>query len=187
MRKSLSLAFIMLSFFVCVCLSYGQESGFSMKARIGVNMSELKGSGDDIKSESGLGGQMFLNMDYEFKNKIYIESGLGLSYKTGRIKINSAYWKNDDAVKAVFLQLPLQIGYKVKINDTGTSFRPAAGFYFAYDVTKNNYGDNFDKGLIVSAGLSFNKAVVDFGYEHGFDNKSYSRRTFFLTLGYTLH
>lgn len=191
MRQVLLPAFVMLSLFVCVQLSHGQDSGFFMRTRTGVNISELKTSDNNIKSEFGLGAGVSLNFDYTFRNNLYLESGLGISYKTGKLKSDSQLWtgKNERELKSAFLQLPVQLGYKINLSDIDpVAFRPAVGLYLAYNVTGTDIPglNDWDKGLLLTLGFSFNKAVLDLGYEYGFKSNNFSRNTFFLTLGYTL-
>ncbi|MFV0418728.1 MAG: porin family protein [Dysgonomonas sp.] len=106
-------------------------------AKAGLNISELKGHPENMKSDVGFNAGIVV--DYNFNANLYLSSGLEFYNK--RIKYDHGVYSipgydiviPSSSKKAMYLQVPLHLGYKFYAADM---FRiaPHVGPYVAYGV-----------------------------------------------------
>lgn len=105
--------------------------------KAGLNLSRFQGHPENMRSDIGFTGGIVI--DYAFYSNLYMSTGIEFHNK--RIKydheVHSIPAYNivipDAAVKAMYLQIPLHLGYKFNVTDM---FRiaPHVGPYIAYGV-----------------------------------------------------
>lgn len=142
MKKLLFLISVML----LVCKASAQVK---VGVEAGVNLSRMVGS-SSLPSEktAKVGGQMGVNVDYEFKNRWMLMSGLTFVRMQGELELGENYngasagaYTNLTSLmkfpevqsKINYLQVPLKLGYHFRLNER-FSVIPSVGAYFAYGV-----------------------------------------------------
>lgn len=113
----------------------------------GANLSRMVGT-SSLPSEktAKVGGQLGVNVDYEFKNRWMLMSGLTFVRMQGELELGenyngasadsyanlSSFMKFPEVqTKINYLQVPLKLGYHFRLNER-FSMIPSAGAYFAY-------------------------------------------------------
>ena len=144
----------------------------SLGLKGGVNFS--RANGDITKNKSGFNAG--LTLDLNLPAGWAIMSGLEITTKGTKFK------ESDVSVNAMYLQLPIHLGYKFGV--PGAKFHFDFGPYFAQGIggkTKNSYlgekvntfdyYDKFDWGLGLGVGVTFlGKIQIRMGYDLGLKN-----------------
>lgn len=105
--------------------------------KAGLNLSELKGHPENMKSDIGFNAGIVV--DYNFNPNLYLSSGIEFHNK--RIKYDHEVHSipgysmviPSSSKKAMYLQVPLHLGYKFYATDM-FKISPHAGLYAAYGV-----------------------------------------------------
>ena len=144
----------------------------SMGVKGGVNFSSANGEPAKYKTGFNAG----LTVDLNLPAGIAIMSGLELTTK------GTKFEDTDISVNAMYLQLPIHLGYRFGV--PGVKFHFNLGPYFAHGVggkVKNSYlgekvstfdyYDKFDWGLGIGVGVTLlGKIQIRAGYDHGLKN-----------------
>lgn len=168
--KILLTAFVLL---IATTSIKAQELPVSIGIKGGVNFSNI--STDGFKSKTGFNAG--ITVDLNLPSGVALMSGLEINTKGAKIE------DTDFSRDAIYLQLPIHVGYRVSL--PGIRFHFNFGPYFAQGIggkTKgldgvkyDTFGDNglkkFDWGLGLGVGTTFlGRIQVRIGYDHGLAN-----------------
>ncbi len=169
-----------------------QEKPLTFGVKAGMNLSNFSGDGD---SDSKIGFNAGVTVDYALSSDLYLLSGLELTTKGAKAEYSESESGVSVKYKAtatpMYLQLPVHLGYKLTVTE-GTKIVFHAGPYIAYGIggkTKTKasanalsidinhedkedfFGDEgakrFDFGVGLGAGVEFGKIGVGLGYDFG--------------------
>lgn len=174
-------------------------SGVNWGVRFGMNVSKLKGDKDtDLDDFKGrIGFHLGVAADYEFRNSMFLESGLYITTKGAKHDDDDEYEEWKDKYNITYLQLPVLYAFKYDLGND-TKFHIKAGPYFAvglaaknkWEVTyrgetekedtkgfgKGKEGDyktglkRGDVGLLFGVGISMKQYYLGMNYEVGLTN-----------------
>jgi hypothetical protein len=186
-----------------------QNSKLSFEVRGGINLANV--DAESIDTDLKVGYRVGLIGQYELPQSFFLQTGLELSskgfkYEDSFYDPSNGYASMDQSTNAVYLQLPIMLGYNEKLNKN-VSLNFTLGTYLAYGIggkTKvsgsylynqkvNTFSSetlkHFDMGLVAGVGVEYNQFTFNAGYEYGLVNFSRSdidilNRNWFLTVGY---
>lgn len=203
LKKTILVVIILFS----VANAHSQESKFSIGAKAGINLSNV--DMDHVDTDSKIGYQFGIVAEYDLQKNFFLRSGLDVTSKGLKLDIEGAEDFNGDGLmdyikvkstwNAVYLQLPLMLGYNVDItNNFKINF--AVGAYLGYGIggkvsskisgslgapsgpgvpfatksKENTFSDDFlkrfDTGLLGSIGAECKSFTLSLGYEYGLSN-----------------
>ncbi len=206
MKKTLLLA--VFSLFTFVCLN-AQENPFSLGVKAGVNLSNLSNEGPDM--DARVGYRFGIVGEYKLPNDFFLQGSLDISSKGAKLNVEGDMDVDSDGLldrgsikstwEAVYLELPVLAGYKVKVTDDfGIKFM--VGPYLAYGIGGNlsatanvemqqpdgsyirergkekvdTFSDEtlkrFDVGLSGAVAAQYSKLTFTIGYDYGLTNIS---------------
>ena len=207
MKKTLLL--IIFSSFTLACLN-AQENLFSLGVQTGVNLSNLDNEGAEM--DARVGYQFGVVGEYKLPNDFFLQGNLNVSSKGARMEVEGDMDIDGDGLyerglikskwNAVYLELPVLAGYKVRVTDNfGIKFM--AGPYFAYGIGGNisatyyveipeldgsylkemvgkdkinTFSEEtlrrFDFGLSGAVAAQYSKFTLTIGYDYGVTNIS---------------
>lgn len=130
--------------------------------KAGLNVSSIGGNNyNNIKAKAGF--HAGITIDYAFTDAIYLLTGLEYTIKGPIVELSP----NDQHINADYVQLPLSVGYKLRMRDELILIIDA-GPYLAYGVngriTEGSYKQDtfsgvalkrFDCGMIVGTAVDF--------------------------------
>ena len=169
-----------------------QEKPLTFGVKAGMNLSNFSGDGD---SDSKIGFNAGVTVDYALSSDLYLLSGLELTTKGAKAEYSESESGVSVKYKAtatpMYLQLPVHLGYKLTVTE-GTKIVFHAGPYIAYGIggktkakasanalsidinhedKEDFFGDEgakrFDFGVGLGAGVEFGKIGVGLGYDFG--------------------
>lgn len=120
-------------FILCLSSIFGAKAQFEWGVRAGLNISELtlkQYSYVKVGPNAGVMGK------YTFKNNLRLNTGLLFSIKGANGLDNILNGKSENSqlnFRMSYLELPLTLSYKLKINEQ-ISIVPEAGFFIAYGI-----------------------------------------------------
>jgi len=181
--------------------AYAQDKNTTFGVKLGGNLSTIEGRDVDFSIvKPKLGFQLGGTMDIAFTNHLYLLSGLEITQKGYKMQDGDT-----TTYRAMYLQLPIHIGYKLKFDVIDIVFR--GGPYLTYGFAGKSKSDNptrdgvkffgqngakkVDFGLGVALGTEFGKGKygIYLGYDWGFiklyerDEDIYNGNAY-LTVGY---
>jgi hypothetical protein len=125
----------------------------------------IKSSGLGIQSEKINSFNAGLRINKPLKKNFYLQTGLSLSGKGGKTEMSGYVWFYEkDTTNAIYLELPVNIIYKMKISKS-IHFFVGAGMYGAMGIAgKNKYagsvGDFFYYTFSGNTNLKFGKSTT---------------------------
>ncbi|MDR2954036.1 MAG: PorT family protein [Prevotella sp.] len=173
MKSIFKVTFIIL--LVCATAnSYAQNRLVSFGLKGGVNLSNLGGDVENTKVKVGYNVGALVQAQLTLD--VYLLSGVELTTKGAKDKIL------DNSVEAIYLQLPIHVGYRMALSDvTAVTFH--AGPYMAYGIGGKTSGIDgeenkidtfsdtmykpFDFGLGLGVGVEFFHFGIEAGYDLG--------------------
>lgn len=184
-----------------------QESKFSIGAKAGINFSNVD---MELDPDTKVGYQFGVVAEYNLLKKFFLRSGLDITSKGFKWNLSKIvgdingdglldYAQAKSSWNAVYLQVPLMLGYKINITNAlkinfalggylahgvggkvtskldGALGIPAEQFeFFRTEDKDNTFSDDFllrfDGGLIGSVGAEYRSFTLNVGYEHGLNN-----------------
>lgn len=194
LKKNIALIFLSLAF---ATTTLAQETRTYAGLDLGMNVSsssvEKLGDGTDSDEKSEVIPQFRFNITHEFTTNVFLKTGVG--YITHKISYETL--SNDISLK--YLELPIQIGYKIPTSDVA-SLGIFAGPYFGWGVggkikdEKDTFGkkgfDIFNYGAGIGIGFEVQSFAISLGYNHGikdisgkYTERAIRLRSFYATLG----
>lgn len=198
MKTILKTSLLVISLLVGV-VANAQDTPLTFGVKAGVNLSNF---GGDVKdSDAKVGFNVGLTVDYALTQDVFLMSGLEFTTKGAKSSYEEdfevAKASVTETVNAMYLQLPIHIGYKFDVSE-GLKLNIHAGPYLAYgiggkakikykgdiagvDLSQENgevdfFGKDrakeFDFGLGLGVGAEFGKIGVGLGYDLGLVNLS---------------
>ncbi len=179
---------------MAVSASAQVEKGFRYGVTGGISMSNV--TGDDVDGSSMIGYQVGVIADYNFNEKLFVGTGLGLVNKGTKDMFGGAV---EGDFKGTYLSLPIHIGYRFNVSDNmllNVSAGPEIAYgLFGSDIEWNdgsedtNYFDDgwaerFEIGLGAKVGVEFNKLQINLGVNYGVTK--FAEDTDAHTMSYTL-
>jgi hypothetical protein len=172
---------LLLMAIVAVCFGANAQSKFGVKGGINFSSMTFKNNGVGLDTKMILGIHIGVLMERQFNNGFYLQPGLLLSTKGTKWDFND----NDFEYNTTYLELPVNLGYKVELN--GAKLLLAGGPYFAYGISGEvksggktadiEWGSGKDKdlkpfeaGLNLSTGVEVQKFQFTLQYGVGFNN-----------------
>ena len=193
MKKVLQASLIAVALLVGSNVS-AQDSPIQLGVKAGVNLSNFGGDVEGTKAKVGFNAGVTL--DYNFTPNVALLTGLEFTTKGAKYK-----HLDDASVNAMFIQLPVHVGYKLPVTETmKVVFH--AGPYAAYGIGGKNkiegvkfdtFGKDalkeFDFGVGLGAGLEFGQIGVGLGWDFGLadlsrGDGSVKTQNGYLSLGY---
>jgi hypothetical protein len=192
---------VITAFTICSGTVKAQEPPITLGVKGGINLSNLY---DMKNTENSLRYRFAITADIVLYENLYLLTGIEFHSKGTKCKPAS---DKNTTYNPKYLQLPLHLGYKIKLADN-MKFVIDAGPYIAYGVggkvkgkTEANVFDKngfkrFDYGIGGGLGIEFSKLSLNIGYDFGLaninnaerikDTKSIKirNRNAFATLGY---
>lgn len=213
---------------LCTTVSYAQQNKpyWALHLNAGTSISNVYvGSEHNTNSDVKVGYQFGISADYVLPSNLYFQSGIVFASKGAKYDqhdpdaplldyymegaMSSFIDEQSVSVNSIYLQLPINVGYKFELNNH-LSINIAAGPYLAYGVggkatleevdsegytekiKQNVFGKDgwkrFDAGFNAQLGAEFNKFSVNFGYNFGMVNvdRMYDvyNRNLFISVGY---
>ncbi|SHE50429.1 porin family protein [Dysgonomonas macrotermitis] len=147
-RHLLSICFIV----SVISLQAQTESKFSYGIKAGFNLSSAGGDFSDSSLRSGY--HFGVTMDYDLSKGFFLRSGLDFTSKGAEIDNSwdysyidgSAGWSTD-RYTLNYLQLPLQLGFRLPVFNNKLNLVASAGMYFAYGVyAREKYDETYASG-----------------------------------------
>lgn len=126
-----------LLFAVLFCFSILQaEAQLRLGAEVGIDLSSV----NVVTNHTQIGSNGGITVDYTFKNRINLATGVYHTMKGANTIIADTYGY-ETLVRLGYIELPLMIGYRIPVA-SNIFLTPAIGGYFAWGV--NGYGE-FEK------------------------------------------
>lgn len=193
-----------------VSLSANALLPISFGVNAGANMSNLSGDIDDAKSKAGFQAGLTVDLNVPLTG-LFVQSGVSFTTKGTKLDRPEV---DDYSINAMYLQVPIRIGYKFSALDL-VGLNINAGPYYAYGIggkskpgkesdlpehafykKRDTFGDDGllkknDFGLTVGVGAEFlGFLTLNLGYEFGLTNiakdgdEKIRTRNGYLTVGY---
>lgn len=129
------------TFFLFCLLSIQAQEGFHWGFNLGMNLNNFKGKENDVSDYGGAGLGVNIGMEYEyqFKKRWMLRSGLNYSVKKTSPKSFYLYSPIDEGrgrymdIRLGYLELPLTVGYEIPLKGP-VSLIPEIGAFFACGV-----------------------------------------------------
>lgn len=171
LQKSITLIFLSLAF---ATNTLAQETrtyaGFDLGMNVSLPSVEALGEGNDSDDKSKTMPQFRFNVTHEFTSNVFLKTGVG--YITHKID----YKVLSSNISLKYLELPIQIGYKIPTSDFA-SLGIFAGPYFGWGVggkineSSDTFGkkgfDVFNYGAGIGIGFEIQNFAIGLGYNHG--------------------
>lgn len=184
MKKIFKTSLFIMALFLAINAN-AQDSPIQLGVKAGANMSNFGGDIKDTKAKFGF--NVGVTLDYNFTPNVALLTGLEFTTKGAKAK-DTEYTK-DASANAMYLQLPVHVGYKLDVAE-GTKIVFHAGPYIAYGIGGKSkstdegvkekddfFGSEedggfkrFDFGVGAGVGAEFGKIGVGLGYDFGLTN-----------------
>lgn len=216
MKTILKISFLAVALLIGV-VANAQEKPLTFGVKAGVNLSNFSGRGAE-DTDAKVGFNVGVTVEYALAPDVFLLSGLEFTTKGAKLSymedVGNAEVGMKSTMNAMYLQLPIHMGYKFDISES-IKLNMHAGPYLAYGIGgKIKYegsglmreirepietdGDffgeskfkRFDFGLGLGVGAEFGKIGVGLGYDLGLiniskDNDAKVRNmNAYLTVGY---
>lgn len=172
--------FFILSLFSLATFAQKSYSTFGVHA--GVNRLDVSADED---FDPKVGYQFSASYDYTFASNVFVGTAFGFhkkfygidGYTIGLLTVPKR------TASATCFQVPVLAGYKLNLENNNT-INFSGGAYGFYNMDHHYWNG----GLQANVGATFNRILLNLGYEHGFkgSNKNshdYKFRTLYLTFG----
>ncbi|WP_108821489.1 porin family protein [Dysgonomonas sp. Marseille-P4361] len=202
MKTILKISFLAVALLIGVGVN-AQETSPTFGVKAGVNLSNFSGSGAE-DTDAKVGFNVGVTVEYTLAPDVFLLSGLEFTTKGAKLSyledVVSAEVGMRLTMNAMYLQLPVHVGYKFDISEN-VKLNMHAGPYIAYgiggkgktkiednptgivlidiDPAKSEYdffgkhgAGRFDFGLGLGVGAEFGKIGVGLGYDLGLINIS---------------
>jgi hypothetical protein len=190
--KLLILLFISLSCTKAIAQQeYSHSQKVSFQVRAGANISNVRANHDDISIEGDdkVGFNIGVIADISLGKDFYLHPGV--LFTTKGVKVDDIEMETsifEAEMNAMYIQIPIQVGYKMQFQNWDNRFGISLGPYFAYGVagktdfiarrggtntTVNTFDSNFmwnkfDMGIGIELYFELKKVVFTGGVETGF-------------------
>lgn len=172
---------LLLLTFVATTIAVNAQTRFGVKAGLNVSTMSMDNGSYGVDNKMIPGFHIGVVADRGLGGNLYLQPGLLLSTKGAKYEMND----NEVKYKTTYLELPINLGYKVAVSKLNLLF--AGGPYFAYAIAGNirthglknniNWGSGtgkdlkpFEVGLNLSAGVEIQKIQLSLQYGFGFNN-----------------
>lgn len=182
---------------------YAQPKTVTFGVKAGLDISQFSGDlnrGDLDNVNSKIGYNAGVTLDFAFSQSIYLMTGMELNSK-GLTEHRKGKEIN---INATYVNMPLQLGYKLQIEDDLPTFVCRLGPYVGYGIggkTKlkelnlesNTFSEGglkkLDVGIGVAVGAEIGHIAVDLGYNLGLvdisdQKENIKARNYFASVGY---
>jgi hypothetical protein len=153
-------------------VSVNQPQEFDRKAcwgiKFGVNIAtvNLSSGSNSAEMDDVVGAVGGVTLYTPFTPKWGLHTGVEISMK------GFAYDDGDGTCRAIYLQAPVEVGYKIRLGNNGWNFEPRLGLYLAYGIagklsTDNGSADTFGDEVLnpfdvgVAVGFHFGNDKFD--------------------------
>jgi len=138
MRTILKTSLVAIALLI-VTIANAQDKPITFGVKVGANLSNLSGDVEDTKAKFGFNAGVTL--DYALTPNLYLMTGLEFTTKGARYDYEESITEEGETfnlsmkskINAMYLQLPIHIGYKMDVNES-TKITFHAGPYIAYGV-----------------------------------------------------
>ncbi|MDH6307260.1 hypothetical protein M2451_000409 [Dysgonomonas sp. PFB1-18] len=138
MKKLFKTIFVTITLFIGINAS-AQDKPITFGVKSGLNLSNYSGDAENLKAK--LGFNVGVTLDYNFTSNLYLTTGLEFTTKGVKYDFEESITEEGQTfdlsakakINAMYLQIPIHIGYKVDVNES-TKITFHAGPYIAYGV-----------------------------------------------------